>query len=135
MGWEDIADGRCDCAGGMHHPSGFVCSSTLWHTPSCLHICTYCDRVADLHLQHWCVQCNHLQPAHISSSVPVLHVQLLQEMRQGWVGVSWGHRPLHHRSVSSLQLFVDPAASLAASASHSKDSLKIKRSTHQPNFV
>ena len=134
MGWED-ADGRCDCAGGMYHPGGFVCSSTLWHPPSCLRICTRCDSVALLHLQHWCVQCHHVQPAYISSSVPVLHVQLLQEMWQGRMGFSRRHRPLHHRLVLNLLFLLSRCSSFLAARAHHLPKILCCNPMHQPIFI
>jgi hypothetical protein len=78
------------------------CIATLWNTPCRVPVCSNFACLARLHWWYWHLQHLQVEPDCRPCSVPVLHIQLLQEDRQGWLELTWRDCSLHHRSVFFL---------------------------------
>jgi hypothetical protein len=91
--------GRCGGAGVVLHFGVAVWDTAYWDTPDLVSVCAGGAALALLQQQHRGVQPHHVQPWHHPRAVAILHLPLLQSLREGRLGFPRWCPPLHHRYV------------------------------------
>ena len=89
----------CRCSGSNYllHTSVSVCTSTLWHTSCWVFLRTSCGDVASMQQCPWLIQYFPLESACLSSSFPILYVQILEEDKDKWMDVFGWNIVVHYR--------------------------------------
>ncbi|RVW42412.1 Potassium transporter 2 [Vitis vinifera] len=87
------------------HISVSICTTTLWHTSGWILLCSSCVDLATMHQCSWLIQYIPLEPTCLSSSVPILHVQILEEDEERWMDVFGWNFIVHNRILTWVSAF------------------------------
>lgn len=92
-----ITPSVCSDSFYLLHINVSICTTTLWHTSGWILLCSSCVDLAAMHKCFWLIQYIPLEPTCLSSSVPILHVQILKEDEERWMDVFGWNFIVHNR--------------------------------------